>query len=251
MGTRSNIAIKRKDNTIESIYCHWDGYLEHNGIILNNFYQDINKINNLINLGDISLLKENVNYDKLLKHSFDEPQESVVIAYGRDRGEKGCDKKIYQNMTEYEKSLKGSWQEYAYLFDEEKNTWLWGKIPFDTNKDIVFKSLQETLEAKNLIRKTNPDLDKLIKHAITFNVKDDIEAYKNSYESFEDAYCDYKRCFSTIEGLNTHIAVVRNIQDEITEKTEITDDDQIIYDMAEDLIQNINTYKSKIKDIEL
>ena len=34
MSTRSNIAIKRKNGTVESIYCHWDGYLSYNGKIL-------------------------------------------------------------------------------------------------------------------------------------------------------------------------------------------------------------------------
>ena len=30
MGTRSSIAIKTEDG-IKAIYCHWDGYVDHNG----------------------------------------------------------------------------------------------------------------------------------------------------------------------------------------------------------------------------
>ena len=34
MSTRSSIGIKRKDGTIECIYCHSDGYLEYNGKLI-------------------------------------------------------------------------------------------------------------------------------------------------------------------------------------------------------------------------
>ena len=82
MSTRSSIAIKRKDGTIESIYCHSDGYLEYNGALLNQYYKDPNKINNLINLGDISCLAMRVNPDPTLEHKFeyDKRQENVVVA---------------------------------------------------------------------------------------------------------------------------------------------------------------------------
>ena len=35
MGTRSMIAIQNPYNKqIKAVYCHWDGYLEHNGSLL-------------------------------------------------------------------------------------------------------------------------------------------------------------------------------------------------------------------------
>ncbi len=34
MGTRSNIAYKKSDGKIVSMYCHYDGYPEHNGVML-------------------------------------------------------------------------------------------------------------------------------------------------------------------------------------------------------------------------
>ena len=48
MGTRSTINIKREDGTYESKYCHFDGYLEHNGYILQYFYNNEDIINKLI-----------------------------------------------------------------------------------------------------------------------------------------------------------------------------------------------------------
>ena len=40
MGTRSKIGILRRDGTVDHIYCHWDGYPEHNGVILFNDYSN-------------------------------------------------------------------------------------------------------------------------------------------------------------------------------------------------------------------
>lgn len=41
MSTRSHIGLLLEDGRIESIYCHNDGYLSHNGHILDSFYNDI------------------------------------------------------------------------------------------------------------------------------------------------------------------------------------------------------------------
>ena len=43
MSTRSKIGILRKDGTVDHVYAHWDGYPEHNGVILYNEYSNINK----------------------------------------------------------------------------------------------------------------------------------------------------------------------------------------------------------------
>jgi hypothetical protein len=46
MGTRSRIGVMHGDK-VKSIYCHWDGYLEHNGAILQEHY-DSAKANHLV-----------------------------------------------------------------------------------------------------------------------------------------------------------------------------------------------------------
>lgn len=126
MSTRSSIAIKRKSGKIESIYCHWDGYLNYNGKILLEDYIDINKINQLINLGDIASLNKCV--EPTMEHSFDKPQTNVVIAYGRDRGETNVDKRIHNNIDEFNTYLEDTWCEYVYLYDEEKEKWLYSTL---------------------------------------------------------------------------------------------------------------------------
>ena len=61
MGTRSMIAIENPNSkSIKAIYCHWDGYLQHNGSILNKHYSASPKVNNLIALGDLSSLRPEI-----------------------------------------------------------------------------------------------------------------------------------------------------------------------------------------------
>ena len=143
MSTRSYIAIEKKDKSIERIYCHWDGYLEYNGRILNDYYKDINKIRKLINLGDISSLNEEV--EPTGEHSFENPQERVTVAYGRDRGEENTKKQVFKNYEEFINGLENTWCEYLYLFKESENKWYYSEIPYTNYREIVLKDLSLSL----------------------------------------------------------------------------------------------------------
>jgi hypothetical protein len=74
MATRSLIGIKTGD-TVKTIYCHWDGYPSHNGIILVDNYNTPSKIYELLALGDLSTLKETIDtcwvYHRDRKESYD------------------------------------------------------------------------------------------------------------------------------------------------------------------------------------
>jgi len=48
MATTSRIAILNFDGSVDSIYCHYDGYPSHNGKILLKYYNDEMKIRKLI-----------------------------------------------------------------------------------------------------------------------------------------------------------------------------------------------------------
>lgn len=115
MATRSRISIQNENGSIESIYCHWDGYPSYNGSLLLNHYANEKKIRELISLGYISSLYENVNPTDDMTHSFDNPQKDVVIAYHRDRGEEHTTDKFKdeQNLIENKDEL---WEEYNYLW---------------------------------------------------------------------------------------------------------------------------------------
>jgi len=127
MATRSSIAMKT-ENGIRGIYCHWDGYPEHNGDILSKHYIDPAKVKSLIDLGDISALRNQIGQ----KHSFDakyseEPElngmfDDWTLAYHRDRGEDWASTapQTYATVKEWQEAFEGSGCEYFYLFDNNK-----------------------------------------------------------------------------------------------------------------------------------
>ena len=100
MSTRSHIGIWNEDGSLDVIYCHWDGYPSYNGAVLLRHYQDPEKIRELIALGDISSLAESVKPAEG-EHSFESPQEGVVVAYGRDRHEDGVDTKHFDTLEDF------------------------------------------------------------------------------------------------------------------------------------------------------
>lgn len=60
MSTRSNIAIKEKDDSVTVSYCHHDGYPEYTGKILLEHYNTEEKARALIKSGPIRLLKKTI-----------------------------------------------------------------------------------------------------------------------------------------------------------------------------------------------
>ena len=93
---------------------HWDGYPSYALAMLKKHYKDIDKVEKLIALGDISALDEEVDIPAGIGHSFDNPHEGITIAYGRDRGESGCGSKT-TTLKEFASDI-----EYAYLYKDGK-----------------------------------------------------------------------------------------------------------------------------------
>jgi hypothetical protein len=138
MATRSRIGIENEDGSVSSVYCHWDGYPSNNGKILVDHYTDREKVKELIALGSISSLKENVAPPalppdiigiRMLKefkvlpksdHTFDTPQDDVTIAYHRDRGEDLREARIDASLEAFEKKDN---EEYGYVLTND-NVWL-------------------------------------------------------------------------------------------------------------------------------
>ena len=56
MATRSLIGINLNKGITKIIYCHWDGYPEHNGQLLVNHYNTPTDVFKLMELGDLSSL---------------------------------------------------------------------------------------------------------------------------------------------------------------------------------------------------
>ena len=124
MGTRSRIGVMHGDK-LKSVYCHWDGYLEHNGRILQDHY-DSAKANHLVALGDISSLREEIGeehpfsgYDvtpNISHEKYNELYGKMTTFYGRDRGESGVDFTVDQSYNEF--LSKDYDYEYYYIMND-------------------------------------------------------------------------------------------------------------------------------------
>ena len=136
MGTRSRIGVMHGDK-LKSVYCHWDGYLEHNGRILQDHY-DSAKANHLVSLGFISSLKELVGekhpfsgYDvtpNLSSTEYNELYGKMTTFYGRDRDETGVDFTVDQS---YEEFLSKDY-DYEYYYIMNDGVWYVG-VAYDVD----------------------------------------------------------------------------------------------------------------------
>lgn len=96
MATRSTIALEYADGTVGQIYCHWDGYLEHNGKILLEQYKDPFKVRDMLDCGDMSSLDSDVS----------------GCAFYADRGE-DCPQRMFRNFAEYKR--EAAREEFNYI----------------------------------------------------------------------------------------------------------------------------------------
>jgi len=133
MATRSTIALEYADGTVHQVYCHWDGYLEHNGKILAEHYSDPFKLRDLIDLGDLSSLRPTIG----TKHAFskfelatqieqrlhEEATENMCTFYGRDRGETGTSAKKFASYEDY--LLNHQYEEYEYILRSVHGQAVW------------------------------------------------------------------------------------------------------------------------------
>ena len=132
MGTRSRIAVMH-GTVCKSVYCHWDGYLEHNGQILQQHY-DSAKANQLVALGDISSLRSEIGekhaFSKLEVpmdgEAYDKLYGDMTTFYGRDRGEEGCEWQVAHTFEEFLEQVEGCCGEYYYVMRD--GVWYAGSV---------------------------------------------------------------------------------------------------------------------------
>lgn len=133
MGTRSRIGIEMPDHSVVSVYCHWDGYPEHNGKILVKHYQNREDVQELIDGGGISSLRTRQNGWGLPNSLKDENGEYIFddngyMRYENDREpqplyytERGEELDIEHTSFDEFVSGKLGGEEYAYLYDLNGN----------------------------------------------------------------------------------------------------------------------------------
>jgi hypothetical protein len=148
MGTRSTIALEFADGTVQAVYCHWDGYLAHNGQILLKHYSNPFILRDLIDLGDLSSLRPTIG----TKHAFsqfdlpkDEAEAFVNLTrdmctfYGRDRGETGTSAKKFASYEDY--LLNHQYEEYDYILRNDNGVPVW----FVCDHDGAYVTLESAI----------------------------------------------------------------------------------------------------------
>ena len=156
MGTRSRIGVMHGDN-VKSVYCHWDGYLEHNGVILQEHY-DSAKANQLVALGDLSSLKPEIGIQhafgyhgtEISAEDYETQFGNMCTFYGRDRGEKGTEWKTHTNFVDFFAEVEGSWCEWYYIMRD--GVWYVGNR-YETDEKF-FQKLVPLTEALATVKET-------------------------------------------------------------------------------------------------
>jgi hypothetical protein len=115
MSTRSKIGILLSDGSVCGQYVHWDGYPEHNGAILVKDYTTRKQVSELIDLGDLSCLKTDRNWQG-------KQMELRPLAYS-ERGNQDTEPQKFDTVEEFYTSTRQCDGEFAYLFDQVTNTW--------------------------------------------------------------------------------------------------------------------------------
>lgn len=126
MATRSTIALEYADGTVHQVYCHWDGYLEHNGMILEKYYKDPFKLQRLIDLGDLSTLGADIGeqHDFNARTEYDENNIGRQCTfYGRDRGEQGTEARQFKDYADYRARAQSEEFNYILRNVDGKATW--------------------------------------------------------------------------------------------------------------------------------
>lgn len=95
MSIKSYICIENNDKTYTGIYCHDSGEPKNNGVTLALYYKKREKVNELISLGDMSVLFKNIHPNPQYPHGFNffNRQPNVCVFYGRDKGETNVEAK--------------------------------------------------------------------------------------------------------------------------------------------------------------
>lgn len=126
-----------KDGTVKQIYCHYDGYPEWNGFILEEYYKDQKKAEKLLDLGSIKSLGKDIDKEGLY-HTKDATFAMMRDAY-LEENEVPSSVFTHSNLTQKfvnkdEYLKKANFQGHDYFMDKDSNWWYQGYANEDPDK---------------------------------------------------------------------------------------------------------------------
>jgi len=153
MGTRSRIGVMHGEKC-KSVYCHWDGYLSHNGAILQEHY-DSAKANHLVALGNLSTLGKEIGEKHVFSQfelraeevqAYKELTENWTTFYMRDREEKDQEFEVSHSFDEFLEQCIECGAEYYYIMKDGE--WYCGDTYAHTPLSMSLTLLTEALAAQ-------------------------------------------------------------------------------------------------------
>lgn len=256
MSVRSRIAIKQKDNTYKSIYCHHDGQLNGNGKLLYENYQDPIKIELLMTLGDLSSLREYLSPDGLKVHNFENPLCDVCVAYHRDRGEE-LNFEEDNDLDSLIKNVSLSDQDYLYVYEDGR--WKYADTRSKDFKNIELEDLEQSLYEYDIIREPSTYkslyIDELANELLNYTKDSDPYEYKDLYSNDEEAFNSIKKSLCTVSDVDSTIEwLCADIQHYASESDLSNNDILDYFKTANHLLIELNCYSKvleKQKDNEM
>jgi len=258
MNSNCRIAMEQKDGTYKSIYCHHDGDLFGVGKTLYENYRDPIKVELMLNLGDLSSLKEYVYPDTNKLHNFDNPQCDVCVSYYRDRGE-SLHYNIFPSKDELLDYSCKSDDKYLYIFENEK--WL---VTNTTNKkldEIELEDLEQRLYEYDIIDEPYSNYeyytDELANCLVNYYKDFDDYDFNDNYDSTQEAFDIIKKDLDKGKGIDSHIRVLcENIENSALESDLSDLEVEKLNNKAFGLIKELNQYikvleKNKDKEMDI
>ena len=147
MATRSTIALEFADGTIGQVYCHWDGYLAHNGKMLQEYYSNPFILRDLIDLGSLSSYRPQIGTKhpfsmfeaNMTQDEFANLYRDMCTFYERDRGERSADATYFKDYEHF--LVDGQAEEYDYILRNVNGVATW----FVSDHDGDFVTLKSAI----------------------------------------------------------------------------------------------------------
>ena len=112
MGTRSLIGKQLKDGSILGVYCHYDGYPEYNGRMLRDHFDTADKVNKLIDGGDMSCTWTNAGWNNETL-----PESGPLHYTARGESIESNQPRLYKDLNEFLTAADDNYgAEYTYHF---------------------------------------------------------------------------------------------------------------------------------------
>lgn len=191
MSTRAYIALKYKnEDDVDAIYCHYDGNINGVGNILLKYYSTLDRVEELLENGDVSILEKYLSPEEkakkehlntVPKHSLKHPEPDVTVFYGRDNNEDMTCPAKYDNLDAFLQDEDLAGIAYVYIFDAKTLKWYCydqSKFPYHWVLGHGFGD-PNSLQNNNVLNKIKEQINKLNVSELEFLAEKLSEKFQN------------------------------------------------------------------------